>query len=135
MISSQTRFRQIAVFEMAGFCLILFIILMDELFDLPHILFGAPKSPVRMEEYLIEGIALFCFGAAVIYFSYRAARKIRELEAFLTMCAWCRRIRINSEWVHIEEYVKIKDKLRTTHGICQDCAREMTEEMKAKKKT
>ena len=135
MIGAKSRFRRIAVLEMLGFVVILSIILADELFDLPHLLLGAPKSPVRMEEYLIEGVSVACLGVAIAYFSYLAVRKIGELEAFLVMCPWCKRVKINSEWVDIEEYLKIKDELNTSHGICQDCATKIKQAMERKPPT
>ena len=135
MIGARSRFRKIAVLEMIGFLMILGIILADEIFDLPHLLLGATKSPARLEEHLIEGISVLCLAAGVLHFSYYAARKIGEIESFLVMCAWCRRVKINSKWVQIEEYLKIKDELRTTHGICQECANEMRQAIQRKPTT
>jgi hypothetical protein len=135
MIEVKAPFRKIAVLEMIGFLTVLGIILADEIFDLPHLLLGATMSPARLEEYLIEGISVLCLAAGVLYFSHYAARKIGELEAFLVMCAWCRRVKINGRWVPIEEYLKIKDELRTTHGICHECANEMRQAMQRKPTT
>ena len=39
--------RRMLALEAFGFLLILVIIWMDELFDLPHVLFGAARTPVR----------------------------------------------------------------------------------------
>ncbi len=134
MTSEYARLRKIAVLEMGGFLLILAIILLDEIFDMPHMLLGAEKSPGRAEEYLIEGVAVACLGAAVAYFSFLASRRVKEMEAFLIMCAWCRRVKINSHWIPVEDYLRKKDELRTSHGICQDCAKKIKEAMKKRNK-
>ncbi|CAG1066523.1 hypothetical protein BAC1_02141 [uncultured bacterium] len=50
-------------------------------------------------------------------------------DEFLTICSWCRRARVASVWVELDEAVKTLDLFSSvsmpqlTHGICQDCAR------------
>ena len=50
-------------------------------------------------------------------------------EEFLTICSWCRRARIDSMWIELDEAVKKLDLFSSaaptqlTHGICQDCSR------------
>ncbi|MBM4396350.1 MAG: hypothetical protein FJ087_11730 [Deltaproteobacteria bacterium] len=63
-------------------------------------------------------------------------RALRRLEGFLSICAWCKRVRVPSpagtgrapSWVAIEEYVSDKTDARFSHGMCQDCARKMGED-------
>ena len=116
---------KVVTLEAFGFLLILAILLLDEWFDLPHHLLGAHPSFPRAEEYLIEGIAIFGLAVGVVVFSVRLLRRMRRLESYLLMCAWCRRIRIDGRWVVAEEYLRIMDDLKTSHGICPECAREI----------
>lgn len=50
-------------------------------------------------------------------------------DEFLTICSWCRRARVASVWVELDEAVKKLQLFSSvslpqlTHGICQDCAR------------
>lgn len=50
-------------------------------------------------------------------------------DEFLTICSWCRRARVDSAWVELDEAVKKLDLFSSaslpqlTHGMCQDCAR------------
>lgn len=54
-------------------------------------------------------------------------------EEFLTVCSWCRRARVSSVWVELDEAVKMLDLFSSaalpqlTHGICQDCSRLVSE--------
>ena len=54
-------------------------------------------------------------------------------DEFLTICSWCRRARVASEWVELDEAVKMLDLFSSaapaqlTHGICQDCSRLVSE--------
>lgn len=55
-------------------------------------------------------------------------RNTPRSERFLTLCSWCRRIRIGTDrWLEVEEAVKVlnlfgdEDQPQITHGICKDC--------------
>ena len=131
MGSAHRGLKRLVWFQMVGFLVILTIIVCDELFDFPHLFFGAEKTPVRMEEYLIEGVVVFCLAVIIIFFSLGALRRVKKLESYLIMCAWCRRVKVNESWIPIEEYLKLKDEMKTTHGICKECAKQMKEDMKS----
>ncbi len=70
--------RRMLTLEAVGFLLIVAIIWMDEYFDLPHLMFGAPRTPVNLGEVLIESLLTVAVGAAVVAISYRAFRRMGE---------------------------------------------------------
>jgi hypothetical protein len=109
--------------EAFGFLLIVAIIWMDELFDLPHLMFGAARTPVRWGEGFIESVLTIAVGAAVVAISYRAFRRIEYLESLIVMCAWCRRVRSENEWLSVEHFLEREHRSRTSHGICEACAK------------
>jgi len=109
--------------EAVGFLLIVAIIWMDELFDLPHLMFGAARTPVRWVEGIIESLLTVAVGAAVVAISYRAFRRIEYLESLVVMCAWCRRVRSGEEWLSVEHFLEQQHQSRTSHGICEGCAK------------
>jgi hypothetical protein len=111
--------------ESIGFLLIVAIIWMDELFDLPHLMFGAARTPVRWGEGALESLLTLVVGAAVVLISYRAFRRIEYLESLIVMCAWCRRVRSGEEWLSVEAFLERQHHSRTSHGICEVCAREV----------
>lgn len=109
--------------EAAGFLLIVVIIWMDEIFDLPHILFGAPRTPVRWGEGALESLLTIAVGTAVVVITYRAFRRIEYLESLLVMCAWCRRVRSGGDWLSVEDFLHRQHQSQTSHGICETCAK------------
>ena len=109
--------------EAVGFLLIVAIIWMDELLDLPHRMFGAPRTPVRWGEGVLESVLIIAVGAAVVLTTYRAFRRIEYLESLIVMCAWCRRVRAKDEWLSVESFLERQHQSHTSHGICQDCAK------------
>lgn len=51
-----------------------------------------------------------------------AAAEIRTLRGMLCICAWCKRVRDETEaWQPVEGYVQDRTAARFTHGICPDC--------------
>lgn len=115
-------FRRTLLLEGAGFLLIVAIIWMDEIFDLPHLLFGAAPTPLRLGEGGLESTLTVAVGIVIVSITYRAFRRIEYLESLVVMCAWCRGVRAQEEWLTVEAFLERQHNARTTHGICEGCA-------------
>jgi hypothetical protein len=115
-------FRHTLALESAGFLLIIGIIWLDEILDLPHLLFGAAATPLRLGEGLLESVLTMLVGTVVVTITYRAFRRIEYLESLIVMCAWCRRVRSGDEWLAVEQFLERQHHAHTTHGICNACA-------------
>jgi hypothetical protein len=107
--------------EAIGFGLVIFVICADEYLDLPHLLFGAPVTPVRISEVLFEAGMTLLLGGGVIVTSWRMNQRIAHLERLLLICASCRRVEVDGQWLAFEAYIKQRDQLLTSHGVCPTC--------------
>jgi hypothetical protein len=107
--------------ELIGFLAVLAIIWLDEFVDVPSLYFGATKTPPRPEEYWFETISVVILGATVVSGTLWVLRRLRYLERFVRVCAWCRKALVNDVWVSFENYVKIRHGVKSTHGICPIC--------------
>ena len=107
--------------EAVGFGLLMVLLLADEIVDLPHLLLGAPRTPVRISELVIEVGATLVMGAAVIIASWRMNRQIAYMESLILICGACRRVSVDGRWVAVEEYMQRRRDRRTTHGVCPAC--------------
>jgi hypothetical protein len=114
--------RRMLMLEAAGFLSIVAIIWLDELLDLPHLLFGAERTPVRLMEGMLESVLTIALGLLIVLITYRAFRRIEYLESLIVMCAWCRRVRSGDEWLMVEHFLEREHQSRTSHGICESCA-------------
>lgn len=56
-------------------------------------------------------------------------RRRSELEGLITVCAWTRRVQWQGHWITFEEYLARRFNLRCTHGICDEAAAEMRDEV------
>lgn len=52
----------------------------------------------------------------------RAEKILREL---LPVCAWCRKIRREDQWLSLEAYARTELNTAVTHSICPDCRQRM----------
>jgi CheY-like chemotaxis protein len=46
---------------------------------------------------------------------------VMQLEAIMSVCAYCKNIRQGDEWIRMEEYVAVHTGTRSSHGICPSC--------------
>lgn len=115
-------FRYTVALETAGFLLIIALIWLDELLDLPRLLFGVAPTPLRLGEGLMESVMTLGVGVVVVMVTLRAFRRIEYLESLVVMCAWCRRVRSGTEWLSVEGFLERQHNLHTSHGICEGCA-------------
>jgi hypothetical protein len=118
---------RIALLELLGFSLVIGVIWADELLDLPHHVFGAPATPLRIAEALFESITVGLLGLTVITMTLRIARRVVYLESFVVLCAWCRRVREEGHWTRLADYLEAR-RARTSHGLCPDCANRLEAE-------
>jgi len=51
-------------------------------------------------------------------------RQVEQLESFLPICSYCKKIRDDQQyWQQIEAYIETRTGTQFTHGICPDCYR------------
>lgn len=52
----------------------------------------------------------------------RFTAQVKQLESFLPICCYCKKIRDDQNyWQQVEEYLNRRDGTRFTHGICPQC--------------
>ena len=51
----------------------------------------------------------------------------KRLEAIMTVCSYCKRVKYHGDWVSMENYVAREFKTRPSHGFCPTCFREKVE--------
>ena len=113
-----------------GFVTLIVLTWADQLFGLFNHLLGEPAQEIDIRETLLKtGIitALWLFGT---YKLYKLVSRLSYLENFLIVCAWCRKIEKEENWLSIEEHFEKRTGHEVSHGICPDCRGKF---MKAKK--
>lgn len=76
---------------------------------------------------VLETLVIVMVALPVMILSARLSKRLYYLESFLRICAWCRKIDMHGNWVSLEEYFSKTSDIEFSHGICQNCARELTQ--------
>ncbi len=115
--------RRIIVYELVGFGLVMFTLWADEIFDIPHNLFGAEATPINWVESVFETALVFVLCIFIVLLSLRFLRRIKYLEGFLPVCSFCKRIRVGTDWIPIEKYIEDHSEAEFSHGLCPECVK------------
>ncbi len=107
--------------ELTGFAAVIAVNWLDEFVDLPHRLFGALQTPLRPQEFWFESLTVLLVAALIVSATLWVFRRLRFLEDFLQVCAWCRKVNVGEEWVSFEQYLKRETDVQLSHSICPEC--------------
>ena len=119
-----SRIHKIILFiEGVGFLILMGIIWIDELFDLPSLLFNTQETPYNITEVIMEISIIGILGSLVLIITHCVLRQIRYLAGFYRICSACKKVFINGIWVSIEEFLHTCGEVDLTHGLCDECAK------------
>ena len=91
-----------------------------ELLRIPHHLFG--EAPDFMwTRIALRTLALLSIWLIVHLSTSRLLKRLHELEAYLRICSWCRKVGDKGEWLTMEDYFDTRFQTGTSHGICPAC--------------
>lgn len=121
--------KKILLIEALGFLIVIVAIWVDEVFHLPHHFFGEPMVPFLMREAIWESAFVLILGLAVIFATWRSAKRIAQLESLLPICMICKKIRKpdadperEESWETVEHYINERTGSQFSHGLCPECA-------------
>lgn len=111
--------------EIVAFLLIIAISWADELFGLSELILGGPHTH-DWHEAAFESAMTISVAIPTLIFTKRVVDRMHELEEFLRVCAWCRKVgNKEDKWYSLEEYFENEFSTKTSHGICPSCAANM----------
>jgi hypothetical protein len=111
----------IITLAVAGFLGLIAVFALDAYWDLPARSFGAVLKPIRPYEFSIKVVAVLCLFITVLGVLREAILRIQRLSHMLTLCAWCRRVSVNGEWISIDQFLQQRKNTTSAVGLCPDC--------------
>jgi hypothetical protein len=121
-IEEQHRYEKVILgLELIGFAAVLAVLWLDEYVDVPFRILGALRTPARPQEFWCEALAVLLVATGVVLATLWVFRRLRFLENFIQVCAWCRKVNVGEEWVSFEQYLKREHDVKSSHGICPTC--------------
>jgi len=110
--------------EGLGFGFIILSVWVTELLHMPHVLFAEP-AVVNIPRALLRTAVILCVWLAVNLATRRLLQQLHHLEEYLRVCAWCRKICHEGEWMTMEDYFGSAFTTKTSHGVCPECSRKL----------
>lgn len=114
--------RSILHLQTIGFALLIGSVWLVELLHIPHLLYGV-AAEFSLPRVLLRTGVIVAIWIWVHFTTRRLLRRLHELEEFLRICSWCRKLEHNGTWLTIEEFFDSRLATETSHGICPACAR------------
>jgi hypothetical protein len=124
----QTHASRILWYEVIGFLAIILLSGINELTDLPRFT-GRVQYVPNWRESALETLIVLLVATPVMILTKRLVSRLHHLEGFLRVCAWCKKLEHNGEWIPLEEFFERKFQTETSHGMCLACMDEMKAKM------
>jgi hypothetical protein len=126
-MEKKSQFSKVVLYQNLGFLAVILICYLNELLQLPSLIFSNHPFAFVYRRSTLELLLFLAVWLLVSRSTYRLMKRLRQLEDFLRVCAWCRRIDFKGEWMPLEDFMEQGFDTPTTHGICPDCLRERKE--------
>jgi hypothetical protein len=123
-MKKNSQLTRIVLYQNLGFLTIILLCYLDDLFKLPSLLFSNHPLTFAYRHTIVEMLLVLSIWFFVSISTRRLAKRVRQLEEFMRVCAWCRRIDCKGEWMRLEEFMEQGFDTPTTHGICPECFRQ-----------
>src|SRR5579862_4988137 len=118
---------RIVVYQNVGFLAVIILCYLNELLQLPSLIFSDHPFNFLYRRPTLEMLLFLAVWLLVSNSTRRLLKQVRQLEDFLRVCSWCRRIDYKGEWMPLEEFMEQGFDTPTTHGICPECLRQKKE--------
>ena len=120
-MKKNSQLTRIVLYQHLGFLAIIGLAYLDELVKLPALIFSEHPFAFVQRRATLDMLLVLAVWFLVSTSTNRMLERVRYLEKFLRVCAWCRRIKYNGEWMPLEDFMEQGFDTPTTHGTCQDC--------------
>ena len=120
-MEKNSRLTRIILYQNLGFLAIIVVCFFNELLNLPSLIFSGHPFAFVYRRSTLELLLFLAIWLLVNKSTRRLLKRVRQLESFLRVCAWCRRIDYKGEWMPLEEFMEQGFDTPTTHGICPEC--------------
>jgi len=108
-----------------GFLIVVVLTWSEALFNLAHVLLGFEDRALDLNRTVMITVVILLLWIFSAYKVYRVVSRLSYLESFLHVCAWCRKIEHNDQWLSLEAHFKEKTGRAASHGICPECSKKI----------
>jgi hypothetical protein len=120
-MKKNSQLTRIVLYQNLGFLGIMAICYLDDLIKLPSLIFSDHPFAFVYRRSTLDILLVLTVWFLVSNSTRRILERVRYLEKFMRVCAWCRQINYHGEWMPLEKFMRLGFDTPTTHGICKDC--------------
>lgn len=117
----KTPLSRVTVYQSFAFIAIIALTCLDDLIALPSLFFGDSPSATNFRDSGLKMSLILIVWFIVACSTRKILARVRYLEGFMRVCAWCHHIDFKSKWVSMEDFLQQGFDTPTTHGICPIC--------------
>jgi len=112
--------RELLWFEVAAFGLIIGLSWANEVLGLAARLLGVPHHP-NIGEAILETFLVLLVAIPILIHTRRVVSRPFYFEGFLRVCAWCKNVEHQGDWIPVGEFFQERFETKTSHGMCPAC--------------
>lgn len=117
--SKESKLAKVFLYQNLGFLAVILLGYLDELVRFTSLVFGDYQWEFRKSTLgMLLVLAVWFLVSAS---THRILNRIRYLEKFMRICAWCHYVDHKGRWMPMEEFLRQGFDTPTTHGICPKC--------------
>lgn len=110
------------------FVILVLVVWLNEMIDISSLWFGGPASEMNVFRGCMLSVVASVVGIVTVGHTYLQQKRI--IRGLLTVCAECRKIRVQEEvWEQLDEYISDHSLALISHGICPHCFEKKQEEI------
>ena len=130
-MKDKVRSAKMLLYQGVGFLVLIAVSWINESLNLHTLILGDHPYISDFRESTLEMLFVLAVWLVVYGSTRRLMAEKRELERFMKVCSWCRRIGAEGKWVAMEEFFARRFSVPTSHGICEDCLHKQEEAIEA----
>jgi hypothetical protein len=111
-------------YQSAGFIAIIALSWLDEWTGFHTLVLGQNSYISDFKESTIEMLLALTVWLLVAGATQRLLARLKHVESFMKVCAWCRRIEYHGQWIRFETFLEQGFDTPTSHGICAECLKQ-----------
>jgi len=130
-MKTKLSYSNVLLVQGAGFLALMALSWVNETLNLRALILGDHPYISDFREAALEMLFVLAVWLIVCGCTRRLLARNNELESFIRICSWCRRVGAERRWMSMEEFFGKELHAATSHGICEECLARQEEALEA----
>jgi hypothetical protein len=109
--------------EAIAFAVLIALAWLNEVISLPRLFFSGEHTP-NWRESTLETCVVVLVAIPVLLLTRRLLARLHYVEGLLHLCAWCKKVNYDGQWIGLEKFFHVGLAAQTSHGMCPECLTE-----------